>query len=376
MSNTSASSTSSPTSSSASSVGGSVDISGEPDTKRAVWKYFTSNGYTPQATAGIMGNMQQESGINPKSIQGNGKGPAAGICQWENYNKKSARWKNLDTYAKSKGKQWTDLQTQLEFLEKEMNGLDSTTAYLLKQKVGGLEGFKKLTNINRATEVFENSFERAGIKVMARRQQYANQIYSQYSGGGNGPDIYIGGNGLDLKDFTEKSRRQVKPVNFDNLGGNGPEDSSTMLTNSVTRPSRIARHDSSLTSMSKAIGNITEATASISRRVTDYSNDSYSKYIRQSSVDGKTNMLNNMISTVIRILSNIDTNTAETAANTSKIDDLADKIQSPLTNESITSNLFSTPTNIPIGQTQQQTNTYDRSSMMAKMKLIASGGIK
>ena len=87
-------------------------------------------------------------------------------------------------------------------------------------------------------------------------------------------------------------------------------------------------------------------------------------------------MLNNMISTVIRILSNIDTNTAETAANTSKIDDLADKIQSPLTNESITSNLFSTPTNIPIGQTQQQTNTYDRSSMMAKMKLIASGGIK
>ena len=376
MSNTSASSTSSPTSSSASSVGGSVDISGEPDTKRAVWKYFTSNGYTPQATAGIMGNMQQESGINPKSIQGNGKGPAAGICQWENYNKKSARWKNLDTYAKSKGKQWTDLQTQLEFLEKEMNGLDSTTAYLLKQKVGGLEGFKKLTNINKATEVFENSFERAGIKVMSRRQQYANQIYSQYSGGGNGPDIYIGGNGLDLKDFTEKSRRQVKPVNFDNLGGNGPEDSSTMLTNSVTRPSRIARHDSSLTSMSKAIGNITEATASISRRVTDYSNDSYSKYIRQSSVDGKTNMLNNMISTVIRILSNIDTNTAETAANTSKIDDLADKIQSPLTNESITSNLFSTPTNIPIGQTQQQTNTYDRSSMMAKMKLIASGGIK
>ena len=375
MSNTSASSTSSPTSTSASSVGGSVDISGEPDTKRAVWKYFTSNGYTPQATAGIMGNMQQESGINPKSIQGNGKGPAAGICQWENYTKKSSRWKNLDNYAKTKGKQWTDLQTQLEFLEKEMNGLDSTTAYLLKQKVGGVEGFKKLTNINKATEVFENSFERAGIKVMSRRQQYANQIYSQYSGGGNGPDIYIGGNGLDLKDFTEQSRRQVKPINFDNLGGNGPEDSSTAITNSVTRPSRITRRDSSLTSMTKAIGNITEATASISRRVSDYSNDSYSKYIRQSSVDSKTNMLNNMINTVIRILSSIDENTAETAVNTSKIDDLADKIQSPLTNESITSNLFSTPTNIPIGQTQQQTNTYDRSSMMAKMKLIASGGI-
>ena len=376
MSNTSASSTSSPTATSASSVGGSVDISGEPDTKRAVWKYFTSNGYTPQATAGIMGNMQQESGINPKSIQGNGKGPAAGICQWENYTKKSSRWKNLDNYAKTKGKQWTDLQTQLEFLEKEMNGLDSTTAYLLKQKVGGVEGFKKLTNINKATEVFENSFERAGIKVMSRRQQYANQIYSQYSGGGNGPDIYIGGNGLDLKDFTEQSRRQVKPINFDNLGGNGPEDSSTATTNSVTRPSRITRRDSSLTSMTKAIGNITEATASISRRVSDYSNDSYSKYIRQSSVDSKTNMLNNMISTVIRILSSIDENTAETAVNTSKIDDLADKIQSPLTNESITSNLFSTPANIPIGQTQQQTNTYDRSSMMAKMKLIASGGIK
>ena len=375
-SSSSSSSPSSPTSTAASSSSGSVDISGESDTKRAVWKYFTGNGYTPQATAGIMGNMQQESGINPKTIQGNGRGPAAGICQWENYNRKSARWKNLDNYAKSKGKQWTDLQSQLEFLEKEMNGLDSTTAYLLKQKVGGVEGFKKLTDINKATEVFENSFERAGIKVMSRRQQYAKKIYDQYAGGGNGPDMYFGGNGLDLKDFTERSRRQVKPINFDNLGGNGPEDLSTAITNSVTRPSRIARPDSSLTSMTKTIGNITEATASISRRVSDYSNDSYSKYIRHSSVDSRTNMLNNMISTVIRILSSIDENTAETAVNTSKIDDLADKIQSPLTNESITSNLFSTPANIPIGQTQQQTNTYDRSSMMAKMKLIASGGIK
>jgi hypothetical protein len=48
--------------------------------------------------------------------------PAAGIVQWENYNTKSKRWANMAAYAKAKGKDWTDLQSQLEFLIMELNG--------------------------------------------------------------------------------------------------------------------------------------------------------------------------------------------------------------------------------------------------------------
>jgi hypothetical protein len=105
----------------------SPDISGISDTAKAVWTFLTSKGYTPECAAGILGNMYQESGVNPKAIQGGGKGPAAGICQWENYNTKSARWKAMADHASSKGKDWTDLQSQLEWLDLELQGKDSTT---------------------------------------------------------------------------------------------------------------------------------------------------------------------------------------------------------------------------------------------------------
>jgi len=168
-------------SSSGSVSGGGPDISGESDTAKAVWKFFTGKGFTPAATAGILGNMYQESGVNPSAIQGGGKGPAAGICQWENYNKKSARWKNMSDYAASKGKNWTDLQSQLEWLDMELQGKDSTTLSLLKKKVGGYENFKKMTNINEATRVFEESFERAGKPNMERRYSAAQKYFQQFA---------------------------------------------------------------------------------------------------------------------------------------------------------------------------------------------------
>ena len=109
--------TSSETTSDTDDCGG--DMSGK-NVAEKVYNYFTSKGYSPEAASGVIGNFVQESGLDPKSIQGNGKGPAAGIAQWENYTTKSSRWKNLDTYAKKQGKQWTDLETQLTFVDKEL----------------------------------------------------------------------------------------------------------------------------------------------------------------------------------------------------------------------------------------------------------------
>ena len=172
------------------SSGGTVDISNMSDVKKAVWSFFTGKGYSKEATAGIMGNMQAESGINPSVIQGNGRGPAAGIAQWENYNKKSDRWADMAAYAKSKGKEWTDLQSQLEFIDMELAGnapRDNYTATLLKKKVGGIEGFKALTDVGKATDVFESSFERAGIRAINKRIGFANKIYSEMGSAGMGP---------------------------------------------------------------------------------------------------------------------------------------------------------------------------------------------
>ena len=163
-------------------TGESGGILAGTEVSEQVWNYFRSAGFSEHATAGIMGNMYQESGMNPSTIQGGGRGPAAGICQWENYNTKSGRWKNLDNYAKGQGNSWTDLKCQLDFLMAELKGADPTTKSIMDKRYGGLSNFKKATDITWAVEAFEKSFERAGKPNMPRRINQANAYYNMYHG--------------------------------------------------------------------------------------------------------------------------------------------------------------------------------------------------
>lgn len=152
---------------------------GNGATTQQVYNYLRSKGFSKEAACGILGNMWWESGVDPTRLQ-SGRGPAAGICQWENYNTKSGRWKAMSDYAASKGKQWTDLQSQLEFLMLELNGADSTCKYLMDTRYGGLEKFKKAKDVVWATEVFEKCFERAGIPMMSERISQAKLYYKQF----------------------------------------------------------------------------------------------------------------------------------------------------------------------------------------------------
>jgi hypothetical protein len=156
----------------------------------AVWKFFTQRGFTEESTAAIMGNIQQESSFNPYSIENNGKGPAAGLFQWNNYSTQSGRWKKMADYATSKGKSWTDLQCQLEYALSEMPGqFESGTGKIYTYDNGTvtcwpnavtLDQFKAMTDINTATQIFERAFERASSPLMDKRITYANSFYEQY----------------------------------------------------------------------------------------------------------------------------------------------------------------------------------------------------
>ena len=150
-----------------------------------VWNWFTTHGYSDAATAGILGNMEQESGVDPTTIQGGGAGPAAGIAQWENYNTKSSRWLNMSNYAASKGRDWTDLESQLEFIDKENNSSDVFWSNASKYK--SYDAFKKATDIAAATEDFEKAFERAGTPMMENRLAAAQKYYDQFNGTGGTP---------------------------------------------------------------------------------------------------------------------------------------------------------------------------------------------
>lgn len=140
------------------------------ETTQNVWQFFRSRGFSEEATAGIMGNLQQESGIDPTRSQ-NG-GPAKGIAQWED-----TRFSNLKDYAAQRGTDWTDLDTQLCFMITELNGLNS-----FWKGVKDLREFRLLTDCQLATEIFEKSFERARKPNMEARYEYANYYLQQFAG--------------------------------------------------------------------------------------------------------------------------------------------------------------------------------------------------
>ena len=87
---------------------GSV-VSGDSN-KQTICLTLKNSGYSNEAVAGIMGNLQQESGF----MTNNTDGKAHGIAQWQ-----EGRFVNLkSTY----GSGWTNLDNQLKFLLSELNG--------------------------------------------------------------------------------------------------------------------------------------------------------------------------------------------------------------------------------------------------------------
>jgi hypothetical protein len=83
-------------------------------------KFFISKGWTKIQAAGIVGNLIKESGLNPSAINRNDAGPgfdSVGLAQWN-----KSRLANLQSYAATKGKPFTDFQIQLEFINIELNG--------------------------------------------------------------------------------------------------------------------------------------------------------------------------------------------------------------------------------------------------------------
>src|SRR5699024_3100299 len=146
------------------------------------WNFFKSKGLSDAATAGILGNLEQESGLDPSKHQLNG-GLGRGIMQWE---KGGGRYEELVAYAAKKGTEWDDLQTQLEFAWLEMTGKSNDTYgyHLMQTQYGGFDNFKNLTDARKAADIFEGAYERAGEPVMGNRYAAADKFLSEFGGSG------------------------------------------------------------------------------------------------------------------------------------------------------------------------------------------------
>jgi len=135
-----------------------------------VFNYLIGYGFTEQAAAGVIGNLMQESGVNPQSRQLGG-GPGRGIMQWGTGPGSGGRWDALVAWAASSGKDPWKLDTQVEWMMKEM------------RSYGTLNRLKGVTDVKKAVQIFEREMEKAGVPNYPRRYQFAADALSSFGKG-------------------------------------------------------------------------------------------------------------------------------------------------------------------------------------------------
>lgn len=143
-----------------------------------VWFAILDAGYSKEAAAGVMGNIEAESGFRTSIIEG-GSGIGVGLCQWS-----FGRRTQLEAYAASKGVDWTDENTQVEFLVGEITpggGADGYATYqLVTYKGYSPNDWKNASSPEDAAIAFCWCFERPGTPRMDVRTQAARKYYEEF----------------------------------------------------------------------------------------------------------------------------------------------------------------------------------------------------
>jgi hypothetical protein len=156
------------------------------------FNFFVAKGLSKDQAAGIVGNLMQESSVNPNSVQYDG-GPGRGIAQWS----VGGRWDtshddNVTWYANAHGLNRWALTTQLDFIWYELTDVGY-----------GYTTLKAASTVSAAELAFQDKFEICGECDESTRVSYADQVLADYggggaSGGGGSKDCYSDTLGKDM----------------------------------------------------------------------------------------------------------------------------------------------------------------------------------
>ena len=159
--------------------GGGVKLSqaDQQATARKIYSSLLDKGYTTNAAAGITGNLWHESG---GFGGGSGdSGTAHGIEQL-----RGDRWTKMQQFAKARGKDPNDINTQVDYLDQELK-TDFKSAYNLLQHA---------SDVKTATGIFADQVEKpagsgkgdvTGISGWGNRLNFASQV-ANFGGGAIG----------------------------------------------------------------------------------------------------------------------------------------------------------------------------------------------
>ena len=180
-----------------------------------IWNYLIEKGLSKAGAAGLMGNLNAESALNPKNLQNsyekklgytddsytaavdNGSyknfvhdSAGYGLAQWTYWSRKQ----NMLEFARAASKSIGDLEMQLDFLFKEL-----TEGYKAVLNV-----LKTATTVRAASDSVLLNYERPADQseaVKTKRAGYGQTYYNKYAGTASKP-----GNGG--KTMTEQELRQ------------------------------------------------------------------------------------------------------------------------------------------------------------------------
>lgn len=157
-----------------------------------IWSDLHAGGLNDTAAAGVMGNMSQESSMNPGEAGG-------GLMQWIN-----GRWNALVSYAKSHGL--------------DPNGEKAQVGYFFQELNAGNEGITK-SGLNSqpsaaaAADYVSNQYERPAKWAAnnPHRESEANRFYQQFSGKPIQPGSDFGSD--TLPGLSQTSTSASQPAN-------------------------------------------------------------------------------------------------------------------------------------------------------------------
>jgi len=137
-------------------------------TSQEVIKFLVGKGLTETQAAGIAGNLQHESGINP-TVKPGDRGNSFGIAQWH-----KERGENMKKWTKQNGYDSSSLKGQLEYLWWELNNTEKKA----------LSKLKETDNPKDAAFMFAKYFERCSAcqdrNRIKSRLATAQKFYDSY----------------------------------------------------------------------------------------------------------------------------------------------------------------------------------------------------
>jgi hypothetical protein len=160
--------------------------------EHTAFNFFVSKGLTKVQAAGVIGNLMQESSVNPAAVEFGG-GPGRGIAQWS----VGGRWDtshndNATWYASAHSESRGALTTQLNFIWYE---LTTFSGY-------GLSSLRAATTVSAAVKAFQDKYEICGTCDASKRLTYAQQALSAFGGstGNTGAGCFSNTLGKEMPD--------------------------------------------------------------------------------------------------------------------------------------------------------------------------------